>query len=161
MLGEIRMSEHDPRLGNSTIRDFVDEVLVECPGCQACAVVLKRGPAGGPRITCGACGRAKDGPTSGVVILGEPVDPYFHARVWLQIPCAGHVLWAYNEKHLDFLRSFVSSKLRRHQPGTGDPKEARNKILTSRLPRWMKVSKNRETVLTGIGRLESRLRVSR
>ncbi|MGI5171658.1 hypothetical protein ACQEU3_45665 [Spirillospora sp. CA-253888] len=32
--------------------------------------------------------------------------------LWLQRSCCGHVLWAYNVRHLDLLESYAAAKLR-------------------------------------------------
>lgn|SRR6185369_1364642 len=42
--------------------NFVDRVLVECPKCNACAVVsCDNNPHGTPRLSCSACGTSRRG----------------------------------------------------------------------------------------------------
>ena len=54
----------------------------------------------------------------GVVAVGGPVDWYFHLPLWLQAPCCGETLWAYNAAHLDFLfENYVRATLREHSRG--------------------------------------------
>jgi hypothetical protein len=76
--------------------------------------------------------------------------------LWLQAPCCGHVLWAYNARHLQFIRDYVRSGLRerRRSPKTGWS----NRRLASRLPQWMVLARNREATLKAIIKLDVKLR---
>lgn len=141
--------------------DFIDEVLVRCPRCDGCAVVLadpgtnkdgETAPAGvmnvRRRLRCWECGYFKD-EMVGSAVVGGPVDPFFQRPVWLQASCCGHVLWAYNVRHLDLLEAYVAAKLReRGELVAGAPAS-----LVERLPTWLKTAKNRGEVLRTIGRL--------
>ena len=156
----------------ATVDDFGDEFLVECPRCRRCAHVRDRGAeATGGRIAlaCAACGHSavwrSDGSGAritsvstawfapGRVGVGATVDWYFHLPLWLQAPCCGETLWAYNARHLDFLERFVAAALRERAP------DARhgwsNRGLASRLPRWMQQAGHRAAVLDGIARLRA------
>ncbi|MCH9687135.1 MAG: hypothetical protein K0V04_37210 [Deltaproteobacteria bacterium] len=127
---------------------------------------------GRARLTCTACGHGKDwapsrpgvivGTTNqhafapGEVTVGSAVDWYFHLPLWLPTACCGETLWAYNADHLAFLRAYVGAELR----GSTRSVEVdgwTNRALASRLPRWMKLAKNRATVLRKITELEARL----
>ena len=99
-----------------------------------------------------ACGFFKD-ETVGSAVFGGPVDPYFRRPVWLQASCCGHVLWAYNVRHLDLLEAYVAAKLRER----GDVAAGAPASLVERLPRWLKAAKNRAEVLRTIRRLRSTL----
>src|SRR5215212_7033778 len=68
------------------------------------------------------------------------LDWYFGLPLWLQTPCAGQVLWAWNEWHLDWMERYVAADLRERTPNI-------NMSLASRLPRWIKSAKNRDEVL--------------
>jgi hypothetical protein len=86
------------------------------------------------------------------------VDWYFRYPVWLTVACCGETLWAYNREHLDYLESYVSAGLRERTPGEGAPGGTpRNRVLSSRLPQWIKSAKNRERILAAIGKLRERL----
>jgi hypothetical protein len=87
----------------------------------------------------------------GQYALGDAADPYFHLPLWLQIPCAAGVVWAFNERHLDYLHEYVSSEQRRRPVRT--PSEPRNALLESRLPRWMKLARNRAEIVDAIQKL--------
>lgn len=145
--------------------DFIDEVLVGCPRCDGCAVVLAHPgtPEDGEtastgamnfrgRLRCKECGYFKD-ETVGSAVVGGPVDPYFRRPLWLQASCCGHVLWAYNVRHLDLLEAYVAAKLRER----GDLVAWAPASLVERLPTWLKTAKNRAEVLRTIGRLRSTL----
>jgi hypothetical protein len=153
-----------------TVWSFLGEFLVACPSCAKRAVARAPVEARPPRLTCARCGLSRDWvPTAtgvlfsrpaarwpqGQFALGDAADPYFHLPLWLQVPCAGNVLWAFNARHLAFLRDYVSATDRRTL--REDPRAPRNRLLTSRLPRWMKLARNRVAVLRGIGRLEKKL----
>lgn len=133
--------------------DFVEEVLAECPRCGSrCRVACERPWSDHePRASCGACGFSRRGWVSDerAVRLGAPVDPYYGFPLWLRIACAGHTLWAYNRRHLAFLRDFSAAPLRERSPG-------RNASLASRLPGWLKQASNRDAVARAVARLEAK-----
>jgi hypothetical protein len=74
------------------------------------------------------------------------VDPNFGFELWLQISCCGSILWAYNERHLSDLKSYIGSNLR-------DGRNRRGGSMISRLPRWMVIAKNRDAVMKCIDKL--------
>jgi hypothetical protein len=97
------------------------------------------------------CGYAKDLNVQKLSI-GGATDWYFHHPLWLQTPCCGHVLWAYNAEHLTFLETHIQAKLRERQ---SSPQT--NHVLASRLPLWMMRGRNRNDVLKAITRLKALL----
>jgi len=64
-------------------------------------------------------------------------------------------LWAYNERHPEFLEAFVDARLRERI--RDDEHGSSNRSLASRLPSWVKAAKNRDEVRKGLGRLPMRL----
>jgi hypothetical protein len=140
---------------------FVLQVEVECPFCQTAALVQSDHYPPSPekekepRFTCTHCGHSqllseKNGNQKNLVyIMGEPVDPYFHLPVWLQIRCGEEQLWAYNHEHLALLEKHIKSGLRERKNVP-----VKNNSIGSRLPRWMTAAKNREAVLKGIHLLQ-------
>ncbi|TVT31497.1 hypothetical protein FNH05_28275 [Amycolatopsis rhizosphaerae] len=150
--------------------DFVstaDEVLVRCPRCDACAKVVhlpRHGQGSGlRRLVCTACGYTSDKHLAGRWVLpsvlsrperrGTVRDPIFRLPLWLQTDCRGHVLWAYNQRHLDYLEAFVSARLRLRSQPDPDTGWHRRMTMTAKLPKWLKAAKNREAVLHRIARL--------
>jgi len=81
---------------------------------------------------------------------GVPIDPIVGLPLWLQTPCCGEILWAYNARHLGRLRDYISASLRERTIGT-------HASVFQRLPRWMTAAKNRDRVLQCIERLQLRL----
>lgn len=73
--------------------------------------------------------------------------------MWLQADCSGHVLWAYNVRHLDLLDAYVAAKLRER----GEVMPGAPASLVERLPTWLKAAKNRTEILRTIKRLRSTL----
>lgn len=85
-----------------------------------------------------------------VTVPGALVDGCFGLPLLLRTPCAGHTLWAFNERHLAYLEEFVRADLR-ERLGTA------NASVVSRLPAWLKQAKHRGEVLRAIGRLRVQL----
>jgi ribosomal protein L37E len=143
-----------------TIYQFGDEFLVRCPRCGQRAYVIRLFPPGSDtfafrqvfdprRCVCPRCGYIQEWHKKGICI-GDAIDWYFHLPLWLQTPCCGHVLWAYNAAHLAFLECYVQATLRERLPNPNT-----NRSLASRLPLWIKYAANRKDVLKGIARLKS------
>jgi hypothetical protein len=75
------------------------------------------------------------------------VVDFFAFPLWLHSVCCGHVLWAYNLQHLQFIEDFVRAKLRERRVPSSEHGRYVNSILASRLPQWIKNGGNREDVL--------------
>ena len=71
----------------------------------------------------------------------EPSDGYFDYRLWLKISCSGNSLWAFNIRHIELLENFVTAELRENPK---DDLGYANSSIASRLPKWIKSSKNRK-----------------
>jgi hypothetical protein len=86
--------------------------------------------------------------------LGGPRSRDGSLSLWLQTPCCGHILWAFNYAHLSYLESYVEAEQRdRTQTTYGWS----NSSLASRLPKWMIASKNRDDVLKAIKKLRDKI----
>lgn len=139
--------------------DFIYDILVVCPRCENRAQVNTNGytlfqrEARNVRVVCGHCGYNKvlenRSTRSKHLIIGDPLDPFFHLPLWLKIEWGDHALWAYNGAHLDFLERHVGAKLRERN---GFPHQV--KSIGARLPRWMTSTKNRAEVLKAIAKLK-------
>ncbi|MFF7381306.1 hypothetical protein [Streptomyces griseoluteus] len=77
-------------------------------------------------------------------MLGGGEDPFFQQPLWLQTRCGGHILWAFNEEHVDELSAYVGAQLR--ERGGVRPTMS----MFARLPAWMKRAGNRSEVLAGL-----------
>jgi len=142
--------EHEHRFAISK-PTHEDPTLVVCPSCRSKAFVLPTHEAeAAVKVVCHACGFSKraEGATRRFDWYAEnPTDGYFGLDLWLQTRCAGHSLWAFNHRHLDFLERYVSASLRERER---DEQGWRNSSLASRLPKWMTAGPNREEVIAAI-----------
>lgn len=150
---------------------YLDEILVRCPRCGGCATVTAlRGPktstsesvglwsAAGFRLLCSACGHAAKRGRSSSWNLSRPqppTDPAFGLALWLQTPCRGRTLWAFNARHLCDLAAFVAAT---HRVSGRDAEGGMSsRTMIASLPRWLILAKNRDDVLRGVERLRERL----
>jgi hypothetical protein len=149
---------------------FTDRVLVVCPRCGGRALVVPLPGVAAPkyfsallfqprRLACAGCGAVADWTAeergAGLVgaVPGGTEDPFFRRPLWLQTRCAGRILWAYGEEHVDALAAYVGARLReRHASST--------MAMFARLPAWMKSAERRDEVLAGLATLRSLARLS-
>ena len=137
-----------------TIDDFIDRILVVCPGCSSLATVTSTGRWKRARLRCKRCGLAKSREVTSYA-LGGTADPYFGLPLFLQASCSTHTLWAYNSEHLEFLQRYVGATYRRRP--TRDAAGPLNSLLASRLPRWIQSSKHRDQILKTIAVIQTKL----
>jgi hypothetical protein len=153
----------DPNVFRDTgrmIYSFLNRILVVCSKCKKQAEIRPlTGNGNSPimrmfaprRLVCCHCGETKEWDGMGIHYpQGKIVDGYFNRPLWLQTPCCGNVLWAYNGQHLILLERFVQAKVRERAT-------IRNKTLVNALPAWIKSAKNRNAVLKATKRLKDRL----
>jgi hypothetical protein len=76
------------------------------------------------------------------------VDSCFGLPLRLQTSCAGRTLWAFNARHLAYVKEYLQADLR-------ERRVMRNASVASRLPGWLKSAKNRDEAVRAAGRLES------
>jgi hypothetical protein len=100
-------------------------------------------------LTCDGCGTITDASyeMSPVGVPDAVVDNCYGLPLWLQTPCAGHTLWAFNARHLAYLKEFLQADLRERR-GTA------HASVVSHLPGWLKQAKHRDEALRAVGRLE-------
>ncbi|MFE4538999.1 hypothetical protein ACFRKB_28675 [Streptomyces scopuliridis] len=147
------------------LAQFTDRLLVVCPRCGSRALVVPRPDLEKARffselmfmprrLVCTACGATDEweARAEGAALMGAAVggteDPFFRQPLWLQTRCVGHILWAYNEKHINELGAFVGAVLRQR---VASPTTA----MVPRIPVWMKRADNRSEVLAGLGALRA------
>lgn len=147
---------------------FEQEIWVQCPRCQQAVLSRCLEPRLTWRIACGHCGNVQTACRKASQRRDWPwwkgswwdahrrsegaIDPLFGLPLWFQQPCCGHVLWAYNVAHLDFLEQYVGATLRERQGTKGN-----HHGIAVRLPRWMKQAKHRAAILKTITELRVRL----
>lgn len=162
MSGAVRF--HDP---GDRLEAFLDEVLVRCPRCDALARVTPAPPAADAparadwladrRLVCPACALVRTWPAPGAkrqIVTGTDVDPWFGEPLWLRTTLnlggTGHVLWAYNLRHLTLLQGYVGATQR-----TKDRTPGMIHTLLNRLPTWIKEARHRDELLAAPARLRA------
>jgi hypothetical protein len=139
------------------VETFGYVLLVGCPRCGQCAS-LKFARCATPierRCVCVRCGYSDARLVRGLPAYSYRRDWHKRLNLWLQTACCGHVLWALNEKHLEFLERYVSAMLRERRPDAQFGWS--NHSLAGRLPQWLTAAKNRPDVLRCLQCLRSRL----
>lgn len=152
-----------------TIEQFGSEFLVCCPQCERRAKVF--GMEGKVRFSCVHCGKneiwrgspgiyySRKAPKRNLTDkkmawIGAEHDWFFHYPLWLQVPACGHIFWAYNGGHLDYLEAYIAVGLRERRPNEYG---WRNASYISRLPQWIKSANNRADLLHACQKLRELL----
>jgi hypothetical protein len=78
---------------------------------------------------------------------GKPSDNYFGLPLWLTENFRGNNFWAFNYKHLEYLKQYISANLRERNTRT-------HWTMVEKLPNWMKTAKNRASLIKLITELE-------
>jgi hypothetical protein len=162
-----------PRLREreNQLERYMRHPLIRCPRCGARAkgseIVEGRPPTfrSGERVvplqrvTCASCGysfperaeQPRQASNAESSDQRQASTSYVYVPLWLQTPCLGHVLWAYNQEHLDFIERSVNSISRGRQ---------RQSVALDddRLPRWMREPNEPDEVLRGVARLRNMLK---
>lgn len=131
---------------NRVRQHFTDfPVLVECPRCNKCARVTRRPHKKGhlfiARCVCSTCSFVKEKEIKVMSYWWQGMDMYFDYPLYFRIPFGSHVFWAYNLEHLKYIESLVRAGIRdtTHHGG-----------VASKLPKWIKLAKNRRQLLKKI-----------
>lgn len=138
------------------LSDFGDDVWVVCPICSQCAHLKCTTPQSEYCLVCARCGHNKSWSleqNGSLPTPGEgPVLSGFQLNLWLQVPCCGHTLWAFNPAHAAFMLDLIGARLREREP---HPKRGWcNASLSSRLPGWMREGSHRARVMRGLIQLQ-------
>lgn len=152
----MRIEAKDNRLHTLS---FNSETYLRCPRCEGLAIsrVIEKGSAdwfAPRRLVCTSCGYVKVWASRGIARSRgqDATDDYFKLPLYLQAPCRSGVVWAYNPEHLAYLKSWVAAPLRSRR------KDAEygwsNSSYLSRLPAWLKSSKNRGELVSVLSHLE-------
>lgn len=144
----------EDRFSISTPTNY-DPTLVHCPKCQSKAFVTLYNNE--VRLSCPSCGynQAKLAEQRTFYWGAQnPTDGYFGVDLWLQTDCVGQNLWAFNRRHLEYLENFVSAK---HRQRNQNIETWQNSSIASRLPKWIKLAKNRAQILKAVEVLKSRI----
>ncbi|AFC23864.1 hypothetical protein [Saprospira grandis] len=128
----------------TTLYDFYGAEIVGCPKCARPTDFIDL------QVACIHCGfNKKFEPLFSC--LPHYVRLTIDINYFLVIHCCGHVLWARNRAHLDFIERYVEADLRERVPNI-------NRSLASRLPQWIKSRKNRTEILKAIAKMKAALK---
>jgi hypothetical protein len=137
---------------------FNDIAMLRCPRCASLAwsrtLVLGAKDWFAPRrLTCEKCSYAKLWQARAFSRApGELAqDDYFHLPLYLQAECSQGVLWAYNMDHLEYLKTWLEAPLRARRMDAQFGWS--NGGFLSRLPRWVKLAKNRAKVTEALKKM--------
>lgn len=134
---------------NFRLADFYDEVWVICPECERKALAHANREEKTARLSCTHCGYSRDVSTrfgkSGSITMAA--HGYFDVKLWLSTRFRNNMVWAYNDKHLAYLKAYVAASLREHKDRTGF-------TLLEKLPRFYHEARNREALLKVLEKLE-------
>lgn len=148
------------RAAPTTALAYQREAVLRCPRCSAPAwsrVVADHDTSSfAPRrLVCGACAYVANWAEQSIRRAdgAHAIDDYFRLPLYLQSPCRGDVLWAYNLVHLDALGQWLRAHLRerRRYPDRGWS----NQSFLSRLPRWIKQTSHRDDVQAALEWLDA------
>lgn len=158
---------------NLTLNFYLTEVYCVCPRCSACAIARAPRPPyevswrpAAARVTCTRCSfvASNDSPAPVFLFGATPrnrvsrhstspsrhiADPYFGLPLFLVTTCRSHTLFAINPVHIRDIRAYLSLA---HRPHPANITWA----MVNRLPRWLKLSRNRPHVFRALRRLELR-----
>ena len=131
---------------------YSDPILIACPKCKQGGSLRLRKEDSEQRnwqarrfFGCDNCGHSFNWKPRLVIHSVANWDEVL--PLLLQTSCCGRKLWAFNEKHLQFIEEYASA-LVRERIGPA------NASLASRLPQWIKSAKNRESVLKAVRKLK-------
>ncbi|MEH7110444.1 hypothetical protein [Bacillus sp. JJ1764] len=160
-------------LGNygGSLIEYSNLFLVICPRCDHCARVFTPINAKGKEefcylghesksLLCSHCGLTKDiHPKRNWENLWiyyhdlfdekQGVDWYFGLPLFLQKECCGHNLWFFNLEHLLHVEDYVRKRIR--------PFGSYYLSVEARLPKWVKLAKNRDEILSTIEKLKQKI----
>ncbi len=75
---------------------------------------------------------------------------FFNADLWLKLPFKNEIFWAYNYRHLNYLKEYIQADLRENR-------DREFMSMTEKLPKFMQVAKNREALLKIIEKLQQKI----
>lgn len=134
-----------------------DPILVICPQCNSKALIFPD-TEGTVKCICTKCSFYKNKSNKSRFFYWNkenPTDGYFGFNLWLQINCCGNSLWAFNNRHLNVLDSYINATLRERK--TFKNQWCGNSSVVAKLPKWIKSHKNREQLIKAIQKLREKL----
>ncbi len=143
---------------NATLNDYLREVHCICPKCGGNAVITAESKYALPwqpfdvSLTCHGCPHREGWPSSNWnsdFVNYDPasgVEPYFGYTLSLQISIKGQSFGVFSPVHAQDIAQYITA--------TDRPSPANSKwAMVNRLPKWVKLAKNRGVVLRSIEKL--------
>ena len=141
--------------------DFAEEFLVVCPKCTSKAQVVpsvewhsRNLHKVERKVICSNCGFWDTKQPENGIMLYEDRDWFFELPLYYTMETSQGTLCAYNDRHLDYLEDFVSAKIRARSELSDSG--WRNKSQISRLPKWVKLAKNRKLIIAAIKKVRAK-----
>lgn len=128
-----------------TLHDFSADVYVHCPQCWGFAYMKSvpddgiSQPFGSRALVCKECKYLEIGWNG-------------YGELWLQANCCGHILWAYNLAHLEYIEQYVRATERLAYI---NDKGIMNTSMLVRLPKWLNAGKNRDEIIKCILKMKN------
>ena len=129
-----------------------------CPDCRHQAWVKPKNDGanepGRYQLTCVHCGLNKHKVTGPVWYCHADRDWVFGLPLFYTIRTNQGMLCAFNAAHLQYIEDFVAAKNRQRRQ---DENGWANQSQISRLPKWVKLAKNRSLILSRIRKLKKQV----
>lgn len=122
-------------------------VWVRCEKCRELAYMKEMWPERKGQCKCLVCGAIYTLP-----LVGNDATRYPRMPLWLKANFKGHVFWALNGEHLDYLGRIIQAELRERPVsqfvrGGAQERFVTNQNMPFNLPSWILSAKNRPDLL--------------
>lgn len=141
--------------------DFAEEFFVVCPKCSAQAKVIPSVEwrssdqhKAERKVICSSCHFWDTKKPENGIMLSTDRDWFFGLPLYYAIETSQGTFYAYNDRHLDYLEDFVSAKVRTRSKSKDSGWSNQSQI--SRLPKWVKLAKNRELIIAAIKKVRAK-----
>ena len=144
---------------NATLTDYLREVFCVCPKCGSIAIIRAESKYAIPwcpynvSFTCLSCPNREQWPSSSWASdfsdfnPAYGIEPYFGYQLALQANVKGGVLAVLNPSHARDIAEFVAEK---NRLAPANSKWA----MVNRLPKWVKLARNRDHVIRALENLQ-------
>lgn len=147
---------------NAGLNDYLREVICICPKCGGAAKISAESKYTLPwepyciKFICLNCPQRESWPSStwkSDFINYNPsngYEPYFGYQLYLQESVCQNNLIVFNRKHAEDLAEYIKAE---HRPSPKNTKWS----MVNRLPKWMKLAKNRTSVLKALSLIQVKI----
>ncbi len=147
---------------NATLNDYLREVICVCPKCGGPARITADSKYALPwdpydvKFICLKCAHRATWPSkrwqSDFVNFNPSngYEPYFGCQLYFQEKVGQEILMVFSRTHAEELAEYIEAEDR---PSPGNSKWA----MVNRLPKWVKLAKNRTSVLRALSRIQAKM----